>query len=459
MICASTHRAALARSRGRTGAQPGEDRQVVGVHAELAGLRRPRPGVLGAGVQRRPGQVEPDRRPGGVDGLGLEPGQQPQRLRVALEAAARSRQLVQRVLAVVAERRVAEVVGQRGGLGDVRLRPERPGQVPGHLGDLEAVGEPVADEVVHLRPVHLGLGGQPPRRRRVDDAGPVALVRRALGRLHPLGRLLDEPLAVVRRRTARCCPSPPTLERVTLSPDVSPDGREGSGHGPRRRLPGRAVARSTVAGGRGSWTEHSGLPGPRGNIELALAVADLGDDDLYDELIASDDEYRTFCGVGAVSAPGRPSRRSPTGCARLASDDGGGCVRRSRWRCNGSAIWTWRPCSRSRSRGRRTRTRWSNGPPRRGSASRDCWRRRRPPLWRCEVCRRATVALAGRHPEERRDPHVRTLRQALGYCWSVAVAAEPVPGLAAFRALDDTDPDVAWIVRTNLAKKRLSRLV
>ena len=106
-------------------------------------------------------------------------------------------QLVQRVLAVVAERRVAEVVGQRGGLGDVGLRPERPGQVAGDLGDLEAVGEPVADEVVHLRPVHLGLGGQPPRRGRVDDAGPVALVRRALGRLDPLGRLLDEPLAVV----------------------------------------------------------------------------------------------------------------------------------------------------------------------------------------------------------------------------------------------------------------------
>ena len=75
--------------------------------------------------------------------------------------------------------------------------PERPGQVAGDLGHLEAVGEPVADEVVHLRPVHLGLGGQPPRRGRVHDAGPVALVRRPLGRLDPLGRLLDEPLAVV----------------------------------------------------------------------------------------------------------------------------------------------------------------------------------------------------------------------------------------------------------------------
>jgi hypothetical protein len=48
--------------------------------------------------------------------------------------------------------------------------------------------------------------------------------------------------------------------------------------------------------------EHSGLPGPRGNIELALAVADVGDDELFDELIASGDEYRTFCGVVGLGA-------------------------------------------------------------------------------------------------------------------------------------------------------------
>jgi hypothetical protein len=29
----------------------------------------------------------------------------------------------------------------------------------------------------------------------------------------------------------------------------------------------------------------------------------------------------------------------------------------------------------------------------------------------------------------------------------------------AFQALDTTDPDVAWIVRTNLTKKRLARLL
>ena len=86
-------------------------------------------------------------------------------------------ELVERDLAVVAERRVPEVVGERRGLGDVRVAAERMGEVAGHLGDLEAVGQPVADEVVGLRAEHLGLGGQPAQRRGVHHAGPVALER------------------------------------------------------------------------------------------------------------------------------------------------------------------------------------------------------------------------------------------------------------------------------------------
>lgn len=51
------------------------------------------------------------------------------------------------------------------------------------------------------------------------------------------------------------------------------------------------------------------------------------------------------------------------------------------------------------------------------------------------------------------------LRQALGYCWSVAVAAYPEPGRAAFSHwLASTDRDVRWILRENLKKNRLVRL-
>jgi hypothetical protein len=52
---------------------------------------------------------------------------------------------------------------------------------------------------------------------------------------------------------------------------------------------------------------------------------------------------------------------------------------------------------------------------------------------------------------------VRTLRQALGYCWSVAVAADPAAGLPRFLALAASpDPDVAWVVHSNRGKARLA---
>jgi hypothetical protein len=68
--------------------------------------------------------------------------------------------------------------------------------------------------------------------------------------------------------------------------------------------------------------------------------------------------------------------------------------------------------------------------------------------------------LAGLPLSRRRDADVRTLRQGLGYCWSVAVAADPVAGLPRFRALaGSADRDVSWIVRENSKKARLASLV
>ena len=74
-----------------------------------------------------------------------------------------------------------------------------------------------------------------------------------------------------------------------------------------------------------------------------------------------------------------------------------------------------------------------------------------------ELCQRITDSLVAR--TDRKHPDVRTLRKALGYCWSVAVAADPQTGLPMFRVLESNpDPDVRWIVRENLKKKRLASL-
>src|SRR5512139_1245495 len=43
--------------------------------------------------------------------------------------------------------------------------------------------------------------------------------------------------------------------------------------------------------------ENSGLPGPRGNLELVEAIADEGVPAFFDLLIATDEEYLVVCGV------------------------------------------------------------------------------------------------------------------------------------------------------------------
>jgi hypothetical protein len=68
-----------------------------------------------------------------------------------------------------------------------------------------------------------------------------------------------------------------------------------------------------------------------------------------------------------------------------------------------------------------------------------------------------TSSLAAR--ADRRSETVRVLRKALGYGWSVAIVASPEAGRPAFeRLIGVADPDVRWIVRENLGKSRLSRL-
>jgi hypothetical protein len=58
----------------------------------------------------------------------------------------------------------------------------------------------------------------------------------------------------------------------------------------------------------------------------------------------------------------------------------------------------------------------------------------------------------------KRAPDVRVLRQALGYGWSAAIAADTRLGIPVFEPwLTDPDPDVRWIVTQNLRKSRLVR--
>lgn len=76
-----------------------------------------------------------------------------------------------------------------------------------------------------------------------------------------------------------------------------------------------------------------------------------------------------------------------------------------------------------------------------------------------ELLDRVTAGIAALPAGERRGDGVVALRKALGYGWSVVIAADPTRGWPAFeRWAEAEDRDVRWIVRENLGKARLVRL-
>lgn len=212
---------------------------------------------------------------------------------------------------------------------------------------------------------------------------------------------------------------------------------------------------------------HSGLPGPRANLTLLDAAADLADPVFVTALVAADEEYLTACGAA--------------GLGELAARDGDVRWRRAlhelardaRWRVReGVAMALHRLGDADLADGGRRLAdlarEWSAEPDpsvQRAVLAGVC----EPRLLRSPdaaaraiaACERSTDLLREQDPATRRHPDWRTLRQALGYCWSVAVAADPAAGLPAFARLAGAtgDPDVAWIVRTNSGKRRLATLL
>ena len=127
--------------------------------------------VLDHALQRLPGQVEAVEL--GVALLQL--GDDAQALGVVVEAAVRRHHRLQRVLAGMAERRVAEIVGERQRLGQILVEPQRAADRAGDLRDLQAVGQARAEVVALVIDEDLGLVFEPAERGGMDDAVAVAL--------------------------------------------------------------------------------------------------------------------------------------------------------------------------------------------------------------------------------------------------------------------------------------------
>jgi hypothetical protein len=209
----------------------------------------------------------------------------------------------------------------------------------------------------------------------------------------------------------------------------------------------------------GYLTAHSGLPGPRGNIELAIAVAEEATPARIHRYAASRDEYLAVCGAvgsGRLLAEGEDGAEAEL--RRLASDH--------RWRVReGVAMGLQRLGDTDAVRLVSICRRWLTD---------DSWLVLRAVVaGLCEprllvepatvmevfaILDEVTGRLANADAADRRSDDYRVLRKAMGYCWSVAVAAMPEPGFARFELwATGVDPDVAWLVRENLKKNRMRR--
>ena len=159
----------------RLGARPGLQLQVVigriGRDIGRRAIADQRPVVLDHALQRLPGQVQAVEA--GV--AALEVGDHAQGLRVVIEAPELGEHGIEGELAGMAEGAVAQVVGQRHGLRQVLVEPQRARGGPGDLGDLQRMGQPGAEVIALVIDEHLGLILEPPERGAVHDPVAIAL--------------------------------------------------------------------------------------------------------------------------------------------------------------------------------------------------------------------------------------------------------------------------------------------
>ena len=97
-------------------------------------------------------------------------------MRVVIEAAMRGERFIERILARMAKRRVADIMRQAQSLGEILVQPQRAGDHPADLRHFEAVGEAHAVVIAIGGDEHLRLVAQAAEGDRMDDAVAVALV-------------------------------------------------------------------------------------------------------------------------------------------------------------------------------------------------------------------------------------------------------------------------------------------
>ena len=212
--------------------------------------------------------------------------------------------------------------------------------------------------------------------------------------------------------------------------------------------------------------EKSGLPGPRGNIELAQAVGEEGNLSLFQRYIAfspseapvnSPGEFLVFSGILGLGRLLAEGDHSQLPILR-------GFAKDPRWRIREAvAMALQRLGDVDMDRLIREMEQWSKGPPleKRAAAASLC----EPRLLKESSHAIAVLNILDEitssieQIDNRRSAEFLVLRKGLAYCWSVATASQPEEGKKLMEKwLGRADPDISWIMKQNLKKARLARM-
>jgi len=219
-----------------------------------------------------------------------------------------------------------------------------------------------------------------------------------------------------------------------------------------------------------NWEEYlmkeSGLPGPRGNLELMQAVAETGSEELFLRLLSytsdkapvnTPEEFLACCGtIGLGKLISEGSKKYMQLLRSLASDP--------RWRTREAVAMALQLYGEKHMDELIDEMKlWAKGNSyeKRAAAAALCEPRllkaKEQVLRVLEILDGITASIAD--ITDRKDEGFIALRKGMAYCWSVAIVYNKDEGKKLFeRWVDSQDKDIKWIIKENLKKDRLRRL-
>ena len=208
--------------------------------------------------------------------------------------------------------------------------------------------------------------------------------------------------------------------------------------------------------------KESGLPGPRGNLELAHAVAQEGNKKQFEKFLSFRAEENTpevflvFCGVLGL---GKLAASEPKlfDCLREYASD-------TRWRVREAvAAGLQLAGDQDMDQLLKEMGQWSKGnwyEQRAAAAALAEPRLLKDPKrvkQALHILDQITASMD--KTESTRDESFKVLRQGMAYCWSVVIAALPETGKPLFEKwLNSRDKDIRWMMKENLKKNRLLKM-